>query len=159
MLTPQLADQVRRFKMGRARKGFLQNVRDARRFYLRGERTVSAQRWLEAARWLAPGPDRERVRHRAAEAARGVLRLDVEALAASALADRPEPAAHARTACAPGPPQCARPARPAPQAAGEAGRRRPRGRPGRPHRRLLILLGIFGFLLAVLLCILVAILR
>jgi len=82
--TPQLAEQVRRFRKGRARKGFLENIRNARLFYLRGEFTESAQRWLEAARWLAPSPERDRLRRIAQAAARGVLRIDVEALAATA---------------------------------------------------------------------------
>jgi len=151
-LTPQLADQVRRFKSGRARKGFLDNVRDARRFYLRGERTVSAQRWLEAARWLAPGPDREHVRHRAAEAARGVLRLDAQALAAAALAQPPQPA--------PPQPQAPRTDAAAPalppdvqQKLDAANREIAQD----DRRRLLILLGILVFLVAVLAGILVAV--
>jgi serine/threonine protein kinase len=152
-LTPQLADRVRRFKLGRARKAFLENVRDARRLYLRGERTVSAQRWLEAARWLAPGPDRERVRRRATEAVRGALRLDVEALAAAALAARQEaPAAEQ-------PP-------PSPRAAPEPGltpelqqKLDAAARVVAEHDRrwLLILLGIFAILVGILAGVLVAI--
>jgi len=83
-LTPKLADRVRRFRKERAREGLLSNIRNARRFYLRGEFTEAAQRWLEAARWVAPGPHRERLRRIAQAAARGVLRIDVEQLAAAA---------------------------------------------------------------------------
>ncbi len=151
-LTPELAQQVRLFKRGRARKGFLDNVRDARRFYLRGERTVSAQRWLEAARWLAPGPDRERVRRRAAEAARGELRLDAQALAASALAERAEPAPQQAPAGAAAAVGSALPAE-VQQKLDAAAREIAHD----DRRRLLTLLGILVFLLAVLVGILIAI--
>ena len=116
-MTPELAAQVRRFKRGRARKGYLENVRSARHAYLRGDRTGSAQRWLEAARWLAPGPDRAHLRNIARAAAGGTLRLDVGALATAAQAAAASQASQAAKAAQAAQAAQAAPPAMAPQAA------------------------------------------
>ncbi|MHC4788318.1 MAG: hypothetical protein ACYS8K_03825, partial [Planctomycetota bacterium] len=87
-LSGEVQQAVRQFKEGRVRKGFLDNIHEARRLYLAGERSDSKARWLEAARWLPGGPERERL-HRLAQAAeRGTLQLDPEALRPGELSGR-----------------------------------------------------------------------
>jgi hypothetical protein len=72
-----VAKAVRRFKRGRVRKAFLDNIAAARRLYVLGHRNESREHWLEAANWLPPGPQRARLREIAAAALKGQLDIDV----------------------------------------------------------------------------------
>ncbi len=79
-MSEEIRQVVERFKRGRARHAFLDNVRMARRLYLAGEHQEARSHWLEAARWLPRGPHRERLRRIAAAAASGALVLEPEQL-------------------------------------------------------------------------------
>ncbi|MGD2173773.1 MAG: protein kinase [Candidatus Brocadiaceae bacterium] len=106
-ITEEVREAVREFKRGRVRKAFLDNARAARRAYRTGDRKTAREHWLEAARWLPSGPERERLRRIAVAAGRGRLRIDTETL--GALAEReqataepaPEPAPPEQTPLAP----------------------------------------------------------
>lgn len=77
----EVAELVQRFKRGRVRRSFLENIRSARRNYLSGQGRAAAGHWLEAARWLKPGDRRERLRAIASAAAEGTLDLSADELA------------------------------------------------------------------------------
>lgn len=77
----QVARLANTYKLGRVRRAFRACIREARRAYLNGERNTAAHQWLEAARWLAPGPQRQRLREIADAAAAGTLVLHVDEIA------------------------------------------------------------------------------
>ncbi len=72
---------VREFKEGRVRKAFRESIQAARRLYLSGEHQKAGEYWLEAARWLPSGPERERLRRIARAAGKGRLELDTAVFA------------------------------------------------------------------------------
>jgi hypothetical protein len=96
----ELRRAIREFKKGRVRRAFLDNINTARRLYVLGHREEAAEHWLEAARWLPQGSDREKLRRIAGEARRGRLQLDVEDAAVAAAA-RPLEAAPAEPVARP----------------------------------------------------------
>ena len=76
-ISDEMDTAIRRFKRGRVRKAFLENIAAARRLYVLGHRNESRDHWLEAANWLPPGSHRARLREIAAAAGKGRLNLDV----------------------------------------------------------------------------------
>ncbi|MFO7957622.1 MAG: protein kinase [Candidatus Brocadiia bacterium] len=77
-MTDEIREAVERFKRGRAKAAFLDNIHMARRTYLSGEHEEARRYWMEAARWLPRGPERETLRRIAAAAAKGSLVLAPE---------------------------------------------------------------------------------
>jgi len=92
-MTDEIREAVKRFKQGRARTAFLDNIHMARRMYLSGEHEEARRHWMEAARWLPRGPEREKLRRIAAAAAKGSLALAPEEVGTDGEApgDAPEP--------------------------------------------------------------------
>ncbi len=89
-LTDQQLAALDRFKHERVRRAVLDNAAAARRLYVLGHHDQAQEHWLEVARWLPPGPERERVRRIAGAAAKGRL-----------IADDHQPAPQAMAATAP----------------------------------------------------------
>lgn len=85
-MTESLANAVRRFKHGRVRRAFLDNIRNGRRLYALDHGDEAAECWREAARWLAPGPEKNRLRRIAQAAREGTLELDLRNVAVAAQA-------------------------------------------------------------------------
>ncbi|KPK62622.1 MAG: hypothetical protein AMK73_05870 [Planctomycetes bacterium SM23_32] len=85
-LSTDLRRAVEKFKKGRVRRAFLDNINTARRLYVLGHHDEAAEHWLEAARWLPGSPERERLRRIAGVARKGRLRLDVQDAAVAAAA-------------------------------------------------------------------------
>jgi hypothetical protein len=80
----QLRSAVRRFKHGRVRRAFLDNIRNARRLYALDHREEAMECWLEASRWLPPGEHKVRLRKIARLAREGELDLNLRNVAVAA---------------------------------------------------------------------------
>jgi CHASE3 domain sensor protein len=80
----QLRSAVRRFKHGRVRRAFMDNIRNARRLYALDHREEAMECWLEASRWLPPGEHKARLRSIARHARKGNLELNLRNVAAAA---------------------------------------------------------------------------
>ncbi len=74
-----LSDEARRtieeFKLGRARKGLLDSVKAARKMVVAGQMDRARHHWLEAAKWIPSGPERDKLLRFAEATARGKLRV------------------------------------------------------------------------------------
>jgi CHASE3 domain sensor protein len=79
-----LRNFVRRFKHGRVRRAFLDNIRNARRLYALEHREEAMECWVEASRWLPPGEEKVRLRKIARLAREGNVELDLRNVAAAA---------------------------------------------------------------------------
>jgi len=76
-VTDEARQAARRFRHDRVRKFFLDSLGNARRLFALGHVDEAVECWREAARWLPPGPDRERLRKICRAARRGKLRADL----------------------------------------------------------------------------------
>ncbi|MHC5034229.1 MAG: serine/threonine protein kinase [Planctomycetota bacterium] len=90
-VTEEIAEAISQFKAKRVRRAFLDSIQNAKRLCLQGHPEESKEQWLEAARWLPGGPERERLRKIARAAGEGKLRVDAEAVDAAALPEGADP--------------------------------------------------------------------
>jgi hypothetical protein len=78
---PETEEALRQFKKGRVRKAFLDSLQSAKRLYVQGHHEEAKAQWLEAARWLPSGAEKQRLRQIAAAATKGSLVVAPESVA------------------------------------------------------------------------------
>ncbi|MHC4593099.1 MAG: hypothetical protein ACYS8L_10455, partial [Planctomycetota bacterium] len=90
-VTEEMGEAISQFKRGRVRRAFLDSIQNAKRLCLQGHAEEAKEQWLEAARWLTGGAERERLRRIARAAGEGNLHVDAEAVDAAALPEGTDP--------------------------------------------------------------------